>query len=282
MDRTVVFILSTNYAGSHFASLMLGSHSGAMHVGEVCHLRKETVHKPMCIRCGSFDRCPLFKDIRPEVIDQTYDLIFSAMPAGKDVIVDNSKKAFWAEQFLGRPGYRKKILHLIRDPRALVRRWDMYYQKPPQVREQRWRLMRRNLGSFLRLWAAPPRLLYVYKWLDQNRRITQLIRSRGLDSLLVTYMDLAKDTEGELRRIMDWIGLPFEPGQIEYWNFDHHGSQKREYEWVKQEKRRFFDARWKEYLTPEEQTSFAQNPHVQEYLTDLGLRITSDGLTRHP
>ena len=40
MQKTVVTLLSTHYSGSHFLTSMLGSHSKAIYVGEVLHLRK--------------------------------------------------------------------------------------------------------------------------------------------------------------------------------------------------------------------------------------------------
>jgi Sulfotransferase family len=278
LDRTVAFILSTNYAGSHYASLMLGSHSKAAHVGELHHLRKVNNVRAICARCGSYSACPLFKDIRPEAIDEAFDVLFRALP-DTPLIVDNSKKCEWAGRFLERPGYRKKVIHLIRDPRALVRRWDLAYRTPSQVWKQRWRWMRREPDLALALLTASRRRLYLYKWLAQNRRITRFIQAHRVDHLLVTYRDLALDTEAQLTRIMEWLGLEFERGQIEYWNVDHHGSQKTEYEWVKSEKRRFFDTRWKEHLTPEEQEAFVADRRVAGYLADLGLRVVGDGLT---
>lgn len=39
--KQIVYILSTNYAGSHFLALMLASHSRCASVGEVHQLRKK-------------------------------------------------------------------------------------------------------------------------------------------------------------------------------------------------------------------------------------------------
>jgi hypothetical protein len=279
VERTVAFILSTNYAGSHFASLMLGSHSRAAHVGELRHFLHEDSRKATCYRCGSRQACSLFKDLGPRNIDRAYDILFDALPPGRSLIVDNSKEPWWAARFLERPGFRKKIIHLIRDPRALVRRWDLAYTTPREVRKVRRRWMLREPALALRFLTAPKRRVYLYKWLAQNRRITELIRKRSLDHVVVTYRDLALDTEAELRRIMTWIGLAFEPSQTDYWTVDHHGTQKVEYEWVKTEKRRFFDTRWKEHLTPDEQESIARDPAVLRYLAGIGVRFTPEGLT---
>jgi hypothetical protein len=280
MDRSVAFILSSNFAGSHFASLMLGSHSKAAHVGEVCHLRKHQVReRPICFRCGS-QPCPLFKEINPATADRAFDILFDAVPPGTSLLVDNSKKLQWAGRFLDNPGFRKRFVHLIRDPRALVRRWDLDITDPREVWKRRRHVMRANPPRFFHALFAPRRKLWLYKWLAQNRRITRFLRSHSLDHVVLTYCDLARDPERELRRIMDWLGLAYEPIQIEYWKVDHHGSQKHEYEWVKSEKRRFVDARWKEYLTPAEQESFGSNPDVVAYLADIGVNISSDGLSR--
>ena len=110
MNRTVAFILSTNYAGSHFLSLMLGSHSRAEHVGEVRHLRKPGTDRTICALCGSREACPLFKEITPDRVDQAYDLIFTAAGDGIDTLIDNSKKPEWAERFLGHSGFERMVI----------------------------------------------------------------------------------------------------------------------------------------------------------------------------
>ena len=280
MDRTVAFILSSNFSGSHYASLMLGAHSKAAHVGEVCHFRKRQLRdKPACFRCGP-RICPLFKDLTPATADRAFEILFDAVGPGTSLLVDTSKKLQWARRFLDHPGFGKRFVHLIRDPRALIRRWELTITDPREVRKRRWHVMRAYPPRFFHALFAPRRKLWLYKWLAQNRRITRFLRSRSLDHKVVTYCDLSRDPDGELRPLMDWIGLPYEPGQTEYWNVDHHGSQKVSYEWVKSEKRRFVDARWKEFLTPAEQKSFGANPDVLAYLAEIGVEISPEGLAR--
>lgn len=281
MERTVAFILSTNYAGSHFASLMIGSHSKAAHVGEVCHLRKARTGKAICSRCGSVDKCALFRDIRPDTVARAYDILFGALPATTTLIADNSKKPDWAERFLDHPGFRKKFIHLIRDPRALVRRWDTAYT-PAQLRTLRRRWTLREPATFLPLLFAGKRRLMLAKWLVQNQRISRFLRTHGLDHVVVTYRDLALDTAPEMTRIMRFLDLDYEPRQNEYWTVDHHGSQKDGYAWVKSEQRSFIDTRWKEYFDAAEQESIVTDRNVVKYLADLRLRVTPDGLTRNP
>src|SRR2546428_11097791 len=45
LKRTIIYILSTNYAGSHYLSLLLGSNSRSIHLGEIKRLRDARMHE---------------------------------------------------------------------------------------------------------------------------------------------------------------------------------------------------------------------------------------------
>jgi hypothetical protein len=75
--------------------------------------------------------------------------------------------------------------------------------------------------------------------------------------------------------------LSYEPAQLEYWNFEHIGTQKREYEWVKEKKTQFVDLRWQTELPGEVQRKIRDDRLIGDYVASLGLRFTDDGLTRH-
>src|SRR6185436_3835255 len=135
--------------------------------------------------------------------------------------------------------------HLIRDPRALVRRW---WTLPHINLRRRVRLRYKTAKRFPRyffpaIFSGVPAL---YKWLGQNEHITTFIREHKLDHIVVTYRDLALDPAGELKRVQEWIGEPFEPGQIDYAAHDLHGSSKPEYE---KKSGTFFDLRWQKDLS---------------------------------
>ena len=77
------------------------------------------------------------------------------------------------------------------------------------------------------------------------------------------------------------MGVEYELGQKEYWNFVHHGTQKHEYEWVKRQGgAQFFDLRWKDFLTPKQQEKIIGNKSVNRLLDDLGLEFSDDGLVK--
>ena len=280
MKRTIVFILSTNYAGSHYLSLLLGSNSHAIHAGEILRFKNPHVRKQPCSICGDFKRCPVFQGIEPGNVNTIHETIFANAGPNVELLIDNSKKAEWASLFLNNPKFAKKFIHLIRDPRALVRRWALSYNTPAKALRQRIRVARKWPGRRTAILLAKQRMVYLSKWLLQNQEITDFLKRNQLESHLLTYHDLARNTVSELEHIHDWLGLKFESQQLEYWNFEHHGSQKAEYEWVKQGKTSYFDTRWKEFLTETEQRAIASDPLVNRYLKSLGLRIAQDGLTR--
>jgi hypothetical protein len=126
MTKQIAYILSTNYAGSHFLSLQLGSHSQCASIGELHHFRRNKTRAKACYRCEKDSDCPVFSGIQGKPVRQFYDGIFDNLATYDSrisTVIDNSKKVRWAGRFLDMPGYTRKYIHLIRDPRALVRRW---------------------------------------------------------------------------------------------------------------------------------------------------------------
>jgi hypothetical protein len=279
--RTLIFVLSTNFAGSHYASLLLGSHSKLAHVGEAKRIRKNHSRKPVCNVCGDIDHCRLFTGCSADHVDQLFDRIFENLGPAVEGLVDNSKQPRWANLFLEQDRYDLRFVHLIRDPRALVRRWSL--GNPTLRRKLRKRLlfMRQAPRFAWRVAFSRQPTMYLYKWLAQNQAITRFLAKNDLEHRVVTYEDLARNPARELEPLMKWLGHKFEPDQIEYWKFEHHGSQKLEYEWVKKEQVRFFDTRWREQLPPGVSAYVMEHRAVNRYVAQLGLRLTDDGLTRY-
>jgi hypothetical protein len=278
MQQTILYILSTNYAGSHFLSLLLGSHSRAAHLGEVNHLRKQ-VDRGSCHTCGSLDHCSLLGGIAPTQIEELYDILFSRVGSDIALLVDNSKRLPWAERFVGDRRYVRKFIHLIRDPRALVRRWSLYYPQWPGQLKQRWQAMQAFPHRVPFLATARQTEVYVYRWLAENQRITDFLHRHQPDALQCTYEELARSQGQEVGRIMEWVGLDYQPEQLEYWRRDHHGTQKQDYEWIKDKRAHYFDVRWKSFLSPAQARAIERNADVQDYLRTSGLTMTDEGLT---
>ncbi|HVM59366.1 MAG TPA: hypothetical protein VMV72_00735 [Verrucomicrobiae bacterium] len=277
MSKTVIHILSTSHAGSHYLSLMLGSHSRTMHVGELFQLKRE---KGMMLGQVYFTSSPVFDGIGPHNIRDVYEIVFSRIDPHVEAVVDTSKVLRgWSEMFVRDERHEHKYVHLIRDPRALV--WRALVKRE---RKSSWRMR----WKLVRSWPAVPagaafgdlESMLTYRWLQQNREITRFIRGHRLDANLVTYRDLAKDTAGEMGRLMEWIGLPFEPDQLEYWKREHIGTQKRGYDWVKEKQTTYFDLRWKTELAEAVQDRIVADRAVNAYLAETCLRFTEEGLHR--
>ena len=289
MKKTIVYILATDFAGSHYLSLMLGSHSRVRHLGEVKRLgtrRGSRRIQWVCSACQTKGACPILGGIGPHNVDSLYDIIFSRVDPQVEVLVDNSKLIQgWVTRFMDQGKYDLKFIHLIRDPRALVRRWLL---EAPGIKRGL-----RQVRRFARITSAHPELagpilrggktvLLTYNWLEQNQRITNFLAQHQFDTHRLTYYDLCHDTPGELTRVMKWLGLDYEPGQPEYWNFEHHGSQKPSYDWNLEKKTTFFDVRWQTFLTPAVIQQISHDPFVQQYLQEIGIQFREDGLTRPP
>jgi len=224
VKKRIVYILSTNFAGSHYLSLLLGSNSRALHAGELFHFGRPV---GKCnLKEVNLKDSEVFEGIGPHNIEQVYDIIFSRIDARIEVVVNTSKTIRgWAERFLGNESYDRLYIHLFRDPRALVCRWLLNRELKTELR-YRWKLLRSwpRLRPFAE-WSPMP-AVWMCRWLLQNRAITDFIGRHGLPATLVTYRDLAKETEAEVRRLTEWMGLTYEPRQLEYWSREHIGRRK--------------------------------------------------------
>jgi hypothetical protein len=81
---------------------------------------------------------------------------------------------------------------------------------------------------------------------------------------------------------MHWIGLQAEPSQLEYWNVQHHGEEKAEYDWVKQQRKTdHIDLRWKEFLAPTIRQAVIADDEIAAFLSRHALTATENGLTRY-
>lgn len=281
MQKTVVTILSTNYAGSHFLSLLLGSHSQACHLGEVRHLGRGT--RP-CLICQPPEKCPLVCNVNPGNIASLYETIFANFAAGgrpARTLIDTSKKIDWASRFLFDPTHQYRYIHLIRDPRALVRRYLLTHDSIKSALHLRRKAVLRGVRYRPNLLFAPQWKICAFKWLNQNMRIADFLERHRLDHQVVTYRDLAIDTPGEIKHLMEWMGFDYEPEQIRYWKFDHHGTQKSEYEWIKKKKKTgHIDLRWKDFLAAETSRDIVSDRDIVRLIDRLSLSLDETGLTR--
>jgi hypothetical protein len=276
--KKLIFILSSNYSGSHFLSLMLGGNSKAEHLGELKNLYKGK-DEARCYVCDGLNCCSLFHGIDKLPKHSLYDELFSRLGSDIEVLVDASKKGKWFKDFVDDSRYDIRLIHLVRDPRALARRWLMLFEEKKIGLRERIKQCRRYPHKFLLFVFGDLLTVCIYKWVSQNKKIAKFVKKTGLPFKVISYREIALETDSILKDICDWVDLDYQPEQKSYWEFEHHGTQKYEYEWVRQQGgAKYFDQRWKEYLTQNQVQRIEKNHMIKRLLGRLSLRFIPEGL----
>ena len=276
--KKLVFILSSNYSGSHYLSLLLGSHSKAMHLGEMKNLVKDGVH---CYSCGVTNECDLLKGVNRLNSESLYPELFYRAGKKVEILIDTSKKPKWVTKFINNEmPYEIKVIHLIRDPRALIRRWKNRYTSLPSQLNERRKAIKAFPEKALKILCSSQTNIYLYKWLKQNQDIVDFTRKNSLETKVITYHDLSLNAEKALTPIMKWLNVRFEASQLKYWQFEHHGTQRKAYEWVKgKEVTNHIDLRWKSELDDKASQLVLNNCDLKHFLKNIYVEQTEEGLT---
>lgn len=278
----VVFILSTNYAGSHLLTQLLGAHPDCRSIGELHNYHKyqdrpDERHSVV----NDFSVNPWFKGLGSLAQVAWHQQVLRSIQSEHPnvyCLVDNSKKVAWAKKFADHPSIDARFVHLIRDPRALVRRWEKTYGTESEKRSQRRRLVRHNARYLIKAFSAHEYEIYLYKWLQSNKIITKFMESVGQEKSVVTYRDLAVDTEKTMSFIMPKLGLNYKKEQLNFGSVDHKGTLKKDY--IEQSRRSEIklDLRWKDDLPEKAKLFIEKNNKVACYLDRLKLRLGENGL----
>jgi Sulfotransferase domain. len=219
-----------------------------------------------------------FRRRSPTKKEDIYPSIFKRLPSDVSIIIDASKKTKWAEYFLKNNEFDVKFIHLIRDPRALVLKWMKHYKGSKAELRERIKQVRNFPQNSIEIFSKEIEFTYALKWSQQNREITNFLLKNNLNSKLITYHDLATKPENTIKTITEWLNLQYENTQLNYWAHQHHGTQKPNYDWVKEKKGQFIDLRWKNELAEEAATKIARNKQVVQLISDLKLTLNINGL----
>jgi hypothetical protein len=280
---TVVFVLSTNYAGSHLLAQLIGAHSRCLSIGELRNFEKLRQRARTDRNVVSdYASNPLFAGLDACPPEAWHRRIFENAQAhrpGVTTLVDNSKRIEWAARCAKSADVRAVYVHLLRDPRALVRRWRATYGTRSEQRSQRRRLARRRPGRVVSALFAPIEIVYALKWLETNRSISEFCARRG-PCTTVLYEELARDPRAALARLMPALGLDYEPGQLEYGRVAHAGTLKREYLGASARSLVAVDERWRDELAAGLSARIVGMPALREYVASLGLTLDDGGLRR--
>ncbi|CAM4377019.1 sulfotransferase [Nocardiopsis rhodophaea] len=143
--------------------------------------------------CG---RAPAELAARVERYTDFYDRLYTAVAkvSGCSVIVDSSKHASLAVCLRHRYGDRLRLLHVVRDPRAVAYSWGKRMVRPDATPTSPEQEMARY---------SPSRA--AVQWMAQNTVLAELAR-RGTPTMRVRYEDFVADPLREFRAIAEFAG----------------------------------------------------------------------------
>ncbi len=125
-----------------------------------------------------------------------YDRLYTAIAhvSGDPVVVDSSKHGSLAACLRHRYGASMRVVHVVRDPRAVAYSWSKTVRRPEATATSPEQDMAR--------YSAPRAAA---QWLAQNAIFGALAR-RGVETLRVRYEDFAAAPEAEFRVVADFVG----------------------------------------------------------------------------
>ena len=179
---------------------------------------------------------PLVAGIRRSLLaaSNNHDILAAVARLAKTpVVVDSSKNPLRTRSLFFSHPDNLKVIHLVRDGRAVARSWVKAY------------------GKFD--YAGATR-----QWLYRDRAIRMAIRDiPESHRIRVRYEDLCRTPEIVLQRVCGFLGLKYEPEMISYLDGDRHDVHINLRPLDQQSEIRL-DEGWKEEVTPRQLSQFAR------------------------
>ena len=129
---------------------------------------------------------------------QYYHRIYAAIGqvSGSPVIIDSSKHASLAFCLRSSPGLDLRVIHVVRDPRAVAYSWSKMVDRPEAA-----------AGSQMSMYSPASTAI---RWNLQNSAL-QLLSQLGTPTLRVRYEDFVAAPAATLGRMAEFAGLPGGP-----------------------------------------------------------------------
>lgn len=236
MNKKVVFIMGTAHCGSTLLTMILGSHSDCLSLGEVSNMPEAyRQKKPICSVCqgdcsfwdhsftdqersllaqGFSERrlhryipLKLEKTVRGflknDQVFNPYSLI--ASKTNEQVLIDSTKTVYWLKKKLAAREFQENLLdahliHLIRDGRAVMNS----YLRRKQAQGM-------TVQKFGEMWAQ--RITNENNFFDSFS---------GGEKIRLRYEKFATETEETLKDLCEWLDIGFQPEMVNYWQHQHH------------------------------------------------------------
>lgn len=194
--RDPVFILCTLRSGSTLLRVLLNSHS-QIHAPHELHLRYISVN---------FDRKWSRRSMREMGFDEAglryllWDRILhrELSGSGKSIIVDKTPNNVFMPDLLRAAWPECRFVFLLRHPAAIAESRKEWFDGRPEKYDE-----------------------------DQNhdliRRYCEALEAarQGYDGLTVRYEDTTEDPAAVTRALCEFLGVPWEPGMLDYGEHDH-------------------------------------------------------------
>lgn len=163
---------------------------------------------------------PIIKD-KLSNIKHLFDVLFEK--TGADVLVDSSKsarRAYLLKNFFERYDFKCKVIHLVRDGRAVFYSYSKGYYRVNLVNPDTgqkeiktfYAEQKRPKEEIVRIWKRDNiESLFYHKYLGRKE-----------DYFLLRYEDFANYPEYSLKEILSFLGLEYEPEMLDLNRFQNH------------------------------------------------------------
>jgi sulfotransferase family protein len=154
--------------------------------------RYRTRHLPTLLLPGATDRYARDLAWYRDDLAALYRAI--AAVAGADVVVDSSKFPSHLVALLQTPGLDVRVVHIVRDPRAVAYSWQRDKADPDAPGDARMpRLLPGVTGAY---------------WSSWNLATERIARTNRLPYLRLRYEDMIADPRGAIAPVLELAGLP--------------------------------------------------------------------------
>ena len=279
--QRIVVVMSTNYAGSHLLSHLLSAHPKCFGVGEIHRYSQLLDDHSTAPVVAEYANNPIYRGLdRVPVMHWHSEIGRRIDPDHPPVIVDNSKKVKWLNKIRVNESYDIRLVHLLRDPRALVARWLNTYTDKSKRRVQRLRVAKRMPRHSPEILTGNWETVFIYKWLRENMQVREFVETSGFKYARVTYRDLAFDAEETLHKLMPTLDLMFDPAQLRFGESDTLGTTKVDHAESVSRSEIKPDLKWQGQLSTESRQEIESHRVLNEFLKSVSLSFADDGLTR--
>ena len=278
----VIFVLASDYSGSHLLARLLGAHERCADIGELARLRK-FLARPGGNRAGTeaaYATSALFAELprRPE--SEWHGLLRERLAAHGEpveVLVDNSKRVSWTRRLVAAGAVEARCVHLLRDPRALARRWRDNFRSEGTARRVRLREAGRDWRRAPAILAGPEMAVYARRWLRENAAIDAFLAEAAPSAPRLAYEELLARPRQTLAELMPRLGLAFDPGQLDARRGRSLGTRKTAWEGVVLGAP---DERWLAETTADERAAVEGVAPLRAQLAGFGFEMGARGLVR--